>query len=147
MHALKPDAPVLPLHSRSFTCTTFWPEYLIAGVAQECGGEYNTSVGLCLDGMNANGLAVASLGVFQPVDASYSEGGIAHGLHLEEDVCVHQWLYCLAPRACTCAGQWGALLVDCTPRSSWVTPPKSAMRRLPKRHGCIQQPPCPVILR
>ncbi|KAI7836207.1 hypothetical protein COHA_009912 [Chlorella ohadii] len=55
-----------------FTCTTFWPEYLTASVAQECGGQYNTSVGLCLDGMNEKGLAVASLGVFQPVDAQYS---------------------------------------------------------------------------
>lgn len=42
-------------------------------MAQECGGQYNTSVGLCLDGMNEKGLAVASLGVFQPVDAQYSE--------------------------------------------------------------------------
>lgn len=57
----------------SFTCTTFWPEYLVAGTAQECGPQYNASVGLCLDGLNAGGLAVAALGVFQPVDASYSE--------------------------------------------------------------------------
>ncbi len=56
-----------------FTCTTFWPEYLTASVAEECGGQYNTSVGLCLDGMNEKGLAVASLGVFQPADAQYSE--------------------------------------------------------------------------
>lgn len=147
MHALKPDAPVLPLHSRSFTCTTFWPEYLIAGVAQECGGEYNTSVGLCLDGMNANGLAVASLGVFQPVDASYSEGGIAHGLHLGRRRV--RASVAVLPRTkgmhmCGAVGSASGGLH--TPQLMGNTP-KSAMRRLHKRHGCIQQPPCPVILR
>lgn len=56
----------------SFTCTTFWPEYVVGGF-ENCGPQYNASVGLCLDGMNACGLAVAALGVFQPVDAAYSE--------------------------------------------------------------------------
>ena len=92
--AAKHFTPLFLHPPRSFTCTTFWPEYLIAGVAQECGGQYNTSVGLCLDGLNERGLAVASLGVFAPVDAPYSElGGRSTGCSWRRGV---HYSYCIA---------------------------------------------------